>query len=84
MCSCSENELSDIDSVVLAAEDKTNEVDKAANQDDDRSSIDDDEDPRLKLAASSERKRSHELEHEEVDQIRKWYTHAARETVEPI
>ena len=66
MCSCSENELSDIDSVVLAAEDKTNEVDKAANQDDDRSSVDDNEYPHLKLVASAERKRSHELEQEEV------------------
>ena len=42
MCSSSEDELSDTDSVVLVAEDETNEVDKAANQDDERNSIDDD------------------------------------------
>ena len=83
MCSSSEDELSDTDSVVLVAEDETNEVDKAANQDDERSSIDDDEYPHLKLVASAERKRSHELEQEEVDQIQKWYTNAARETVKP-
>ena len=49
MCSSSENELSDTDSVVLVAEDETNEIDKAANQDDERSSIDDDEYPHLNL-----------------------------------
>ena len=65
MCSSSGDELSDTDSVVLAAKDETNEVDKAANQDDERSSIDDDEYPHLKLVASAERKRSHELEPED-------------------
>ena len=49
MCSSSEDELSDTDSVVLVAEDETNEVDGAANQVDDRSSIDDDEYPHLKI-----------------------------------
>ena len=83
MSSSSGDELSDTDSVVLVAEDETNEVDKAANQNDDRSSIDDDEYPHLKLVALAERKRSHELEQEEVDQIQKWYTNAARETVKP-
>ena len=37
----------------------------------------------MKLVASAERKRSHELEQKEVDQIQKWYTNAARETVKP-
>ena len=83
ICSSSEDELSHNDSVVLVAEDETNEVDKAANQDDERSSIDDDEYPHLKLVASAERKRSHELDQEEVDQIQKWFTNAARETVKP-
>ena len=83
MCSSSEDELADTDSVVPVAEDETNEVDKAANQDDERSSIDDDEYPYLKLVASAERKRSHELEQEEVDHDQKWYTNAARETVKP-
>ena len=83
MCSSSENELSDTDYVALVAEDETNEVDKAANQDDERSSIDDDEYPHLNLVASAERNRSHELKQEEVDEIQKWYTNAARETVKP-
>ena len=66
MCTSSENELSDTDSVVLVAEEETNLVDKAANQNDHRSSIDHDEYPHLKLVASAERKRSHKLEQEEV------------------
>ena len=37
----------------------------------------------MKLVPSAERNRSHELEQEEVDQIQKWYTNAARETVKP-
>ena len=71
MCSSSGDELSDTDSVVLVAEDETNEVDKAANQNDERSSIDDDEYPHSKLVALAERKRSHEFEQEEVAQIQK-------------
>ena len=70
MCSGSEDELSDTDYVVLVAEDETNEVDKAANQDEERSSIDDDEYPHLKLVASAERKRSHELEQEEATKFK--------------
>ena len=37
----------------------------------------------MKLVASAERKRSHELEQEEVDQSPKWYANDARETFKP-
>ena len=83
MCSGSENELSDTDSMVLVGKNVKNEVDKATNQNDDRSFFVDIEYPHLKLVVSAERKRSHELEQEEVDQIEKWYANAARETVKP-
>ena len=83
MCSSSEDEVSDTDSVALVAEEESHKANETSNQEEEQNSSDDDEDAELKLVSSTDRKRSHDLDEDEVDQIQKWYTNTVRETVKP-
>lgn len=57
---------------MLVTENEPNTVAEAVSQVEDRSSIEDVDHPNDQLVSSDERKRSHQLDQEEVDHISKW------------